>query len=557
MPIQRTRFRPPAPARRKRTGEINVRPLGGVHKGLPPQDLPIGMSPECQNFVPKVDGYITPRSGLSQNGTWDFAGPVLGAMEMFDIQGRSNLLAPSDKFINFRHADDTSWASFSYTAGSQTWFNGDLSGSTKNYFRGTSVYDQNTNAFIGIVCNGFNSLKFFRVQDSETSFSDFTWTDSINSTVRAQDIASVNDRLVLFNCVGLDSSSNEVAYPTRVMWSARGNPKSFLIADGAGAEDLMDMQGEGKAAVRFRDFLLLFTDYEVWRATPTLDNYAFRFDRVRDATGCAYPNTIAQTPIGVAFLGRDREVYITDGSSTIPLGPISGDGPSRIQRLMWDDATDLDRAWATFNESEQRYELYFTHRADSTDGYPGRALYYALDDRTWWPQKFAFGLSGGVDVTDPWDFVTWDEATQTYADLISAWNALDSEQKERRVAVFDSKGTQLSFRSTQTSDDGTAIDARWRSGGLRVGDFRKTHLTEVWTDYEADSASSFSLYIGSSRNTQDFDSGTKLAMTNPGGLVHAPTWKTDTAPLFEIRLNDGGTPRIVSFMATVKEASRF
>lgn len=551
-PVPRSRFVPPASAPRKRTRSVEVRPLGGLHTGVPPQDLRPGYSPALKNFVPDPDGLITPRSGLSAFGTHDFGGPVLGASEVFDDQGASCAFAPSTRSLSFFHPTNGVWSELSYVPGSLSWMQGLPSGLSTDLWDSTSIFDIATNSYIAVASNNVDSLKFFTVDDATTTYSDFTYADSIDSTSAARGVASVNDRLVLFNTL----SSTNTKYPTRVMWSARGNPKSFLIDDGAGAEDLMDMKGEGIAAVRFKDFLLLFTNQEIWRATPTLDSYAFRFDRVVDNQGTRFAKTIVATPNGVIFLGRDYEVYVTDGAGVYPLGPEGGEGLSRIQRYIKDNIDDPMRAWALYNQSDKRYELFFPTTA-STSGFPDRALFFDLVNRTWWPQEFGAELSSGVDVEDASEGDVIDAVEDAIDDVPTQFDLFAVVTGDRRPNVFTATGSALRFRSDQTSDAGTAIDARWRSGGLGGGAFRQTHLTEVWTDYETDETSSASLFVGNARDADAFSSGVTLSFTTPGGVVFTPTWKTSRDPNFEIRIADGSRPKIASFSATLKDGSKF
>jgi hypothetical protein len=432
---------------------------------------------------------------------------------------------------------------------------GPVSGTSKDYFRSVSVYDQNIDEYIGVFSNGTDSVKFFSVVANAypNTYSDFTFIDSIDSTVKARDVAAVNDRLILVN---LEDAAG-TRFPTRVLWSARGNPRSFLIDDGAGAEDLMEMRGEIQAAIRFRDFMLLFTEYEIWRATPTLDSYAFRFDRVADNVGCPFPKTIAVTPHGVVFMEHHHEVFITDGSTVAPLGPAEAGGPSRIHNYLHSEVVDFDRMWSLYNHSLDRYELYYATAA-STTGYPVKSLWYTLSSRAWWPQMFSHELSSGVDIYDPVDFISYDEVDDAYDDIDLTYDDYDVRRKRRRINVFTSGGVNLRFDPDATDDDGEIIDARWRSPGLHGGaPHRQAHLTEIWTDFVAPSSSSASLFVGAARNSSAFDDGTSIALSVAGDAIFTPTWKTGTAPNFEIRIADGGTPKIVSFQATIKDASRF
>ena len=539
-----------APPKHERSVSIPVE--GGVHRGLPAHALPPGMSPDVRNFYPTTDGWIEPRSGLSSFGTHTFSGAVLGAAEVFDVAGTSCGFAPSSVSFSFLHPDAQIWSSLSYVQSNVTHMRGTPSGQSTDYFRTTSVYDAGTDSFIAVTSNNTNSVKFFTVASNASVFSDFSWVDSLSSTMKAKDVVAINDRLVFFNT----ESSDGTRYVTRVLWSARGDPKNYQIASEAGFEDLMGMRGEGQAAVRFRDFLLLFTEYEVWRGTPTLDAYAFRFDRVVDNVGCPFPKTIAVTPNGVIFMEHDREIYITDGNAVASLGPVGAEGPSRIQRILQDDAVNMDRSWGIYNHSENRYELYYT-ASDSSEGFPTRSLWYDITKRSWWPQYFSHEVTSGIDMYDPAVIVTYDEIEDSYDSVALNYDAYDVVQRNRLVNIFTSGGSTLRFRSAQTSDNGSAIDARWRSPGLKSPDHRKFHMTDVWTDYETDSASSASLFLGDARDPDGFDATRALSLTTSAAPIFSPCWTTSQAPAFELRLNDGGRPRITSFTATLRSASRF
>lgn len=551
---QRAKFTPFTPKRARGERIVPVDPTKGFHGGLPPEDLPPGYSPELQNFIlTSSGGYIRPRSGLSQYGTYDFNGAVLGAKEIFDVEGNSCGFAPSSRSFSFLHPGNQAWSDLSYTPNSNiTHMRGNVSGTSSDYFRTASIYDINTEQVLAVTSNNTDSFKAFQVDVSAGTFSDFTHPDSISSTVASADIVSVNDRLVFFNT--LDATGGR--FPTRVMWSARGNPRSFLINDGAGFEDIMDMRGAGQAAVRFRDFILLFTQYEIWRGTPTYDAYAFRFDRIVDNIGCPYPKTIVATPQGVIFLGSDRELYMTDGARLAPIGPVEGQGHSRVQGKIRDEATNLDRAWALYDSQEHSYELFYTG-AGSPDGYPNRAIVYQIEEAAFWPFDYNLGISSGMDLTDPATLITWEDLNDAWDSYGAQWDDYSTSQKERRVNVFTSNGSTLRVFSTQTDDDGLVIDARWRSGGFKNG-MRQVHLAEIWIDHEEkNSPSTLSLYVGSARDDTDRAVVKEVSLPLDSQPVFIPTWKTDRAPDFEIRIADGSTPKIDAFQVTLRDASKF
>lgn len=553
MPVQRARFTPPAPRvpRRKTKTEI-FHPTGGLHAGVAPSNLPAGFTPKAQNFE-SGPGYITPRSGLSAFKSYSFGAPVLGAIENFDHLGNGFAWASSVSTMALL-VDE--WSTLSVIT--TTELNGakidvTASASSRELFDATNIYNKDTDRYMTIFSNNSDWMGWFSVETSSTTWSTFTWCETLSGTKYARSLEAINDRLVLFN----STDTLGVNFPTRIMWSARGGPTDFLLANGAGFEDKLAMQGEGQKVIRFRDFLLLFTDLEIWRAQPTLDDYAFRFTRVSDTIGCPYPHTIVSTPQGVIFLGSDREVYITNGGIPQPLGSVGGGGPSRIQSTLNGVFSDFNgrRAWATYNQKARRYELNIPTPGDQ---FPTEAFWYDIDEQTWFPQVYVHELSFGINITNPTTPILWSDVPATWTSVSSSWDAMVSGSPDRQSMAFSSLGSVFRSFATQTTDDGTAIDARWKSHGLRTSDaMAKAALSEVWLDYESDSASSATVFVGSVRSGADLGEGTAVSLRSTDVPTFVPTWAVDSTPAFEIRISDGGRPRFSRFQVQLQDAGKF
>jgi len=553
MAIQKTRFGFPTRSPRQVRSRTEIfRPVLGLHVGDVPQDLMPGFTPESLNFVTEA-GYITPRSGLSQFGGYSFGQPVLGGAELPDAEGNLAAVALSASSIAMYHPSTDTWSQLSYVRGS-TLTQDDLpSGLSTDYWSTAAIFDPEANAFMAVLSNGTNYAKWFHVDASTATYSDFTWAEVLEATKTAKAVAAVNDRLVFFNTV----SSQGTKYPTRLVYSARGNPRSFLVADGAGAIDLMDMRGEGVAAIKAQDQLFLFTDEEIWRAVPTLDDYAFRVERVSDRLGCPYPRTIAASPIGIIFLARDLEVYVLSGTQVVPLGPPAPGEPSRIQPYLRRHMIEGFRAWAAFNAVERRYELYFSTR-ESMNGFPVRALYYNIDDQSWMPQKFAHELSFGFDLEDPGTPVTWEDLEGfAWDELNQAWDSFGRGADQRHTVAFGSGGTAYRLYSGYTNDDGIALEARWRSHALSQADqMRQKHLTELWIDYETEVSSEVGVHLSNDLG-QGFQSSRTVQLSPGRRNQFVPVWITGQAPMFEIRVADGSRPKIARFQASLTDAGKF
>jgi hypothetical protein len=206
------------------------------------QTLPPGFTPDSRNFT-APNGLLTPRSGLSNHDSFFLDGPALGVAEVFDASGNLAGLAQSDTSFIFSHPDSASWSTLSYqktTAGPAGFaeVNDIPSGLSTDYYRTASIYDKTTDKVIAVSSNNTEWMKWFPVEGSTTTLSDFTWVNSLDSTKAAKDITAINDRLVFFNTL----SSAGTRFPQRVLWSARGGAIDFVLANGAGFEDLVSMR---------------------------------------------------------------------------------------------------------------------------------------------------------------------------------------------------------------------------------------------------------------------------------------------------------------------------
>lgn len=112
---------------------------------------------------------------------------------------------------------------------------------------------------------------------------------------------AIDDRLVVFGTI--DTSG--VTHPTRVRWTQRGSGNSFI---GGGFEDLVDMSGTARAITHAQGRMVLFTEREVWQATPRRDAYAFDFLQLKRDYGLIAPRAYVDTPYGLFWVANDRSV---------------------------------------------------------------------------------------------------------------------------------------------------------------------------------------------------------------------------------------------------------
>lgn len=496
-----------------------IHPARGFHGGVPAQELEAGFTPEARNFVTKKRS-ITPRSGLSGYGSVN--ANAIGGGEVADASDNRYAFFVSTNTLSMRTEGASSWQDLTAgTGGNAPSVNSD------SYWQTGGVYDPDDDENLALFVNPNDTPKVVHLAPSRTTFSDFTHPYSIFSNARS--IIGFDDRLVFFN---VESSAS--SFPQRVVWSMQGFPRDYEIANGAGFEDLMMMRGEGTKVLAEENTLLFFTEEEIWRGQKRPDEFAFEFTRVSSRLGCPYPQTIAKVQSGVAFLARDLEVYLVAGNEIVPIGPAEQGGESRIQDYLRDNLVDAHRCWATFNEPERRYELYFAD-SDSGSGYPNRALFFSFEDRSWMPQRFSHEVSYGYAYEDP-----------------------SSNATNAHTLLSDSTGDVYRLRSDQTTDDGTKIDCRWRSHGMGTRDHMSwDQLYEIWTEHKNGSASSMTIHLSTDLGANFTESIGVDLVASDASRVLAPVFISAPYPQFELRLDDGGTPEIARIQGVLRSSGKF
>ena len=530
----------PRIGRRRERIEI-LDPSLGFDGSAPASELEPGRTPESRNFVTDFKA-ITPRSGLSVYGTaTDVVTPVLGSREVLDDTGRWFAVAASSRTVRILEADPSpTWQTLTFD-GVDT-----PSGLSRDYWSIDYIFNPGRSQNMVVLANNVNQPKWFLTDGPTATLSDYTFLNSFMST--AKSVQQIDDRLTFFNV-----RESGVRQPTRLVYTPRGLPTSDSIFAGAGAVDVPGMQGVGQAHIRDKEGLLLFTAREIFRARVRRDFFAFDFFPLTQDIGCPFPRTIANVPAGVMFVAQDLELYILSGNVLVPLGPSERGKPSRVKQLLTDEMSEGALMWATYNPGKNRYELYYKTTSGS---FPRRALFYDFETGSLMQQRFTHELSHGFPFSDPAGIggLFWDDVNETWDQVSTVWDDAGQPREAPRagvdIMVFGSAGTSYRFRSDQTTDDGTAIDCRWRSHGMagrdRLG-FERLH--EVWTEYEAASASSASVFCSYDLGT-NFDAGFALSLRSSSHSVEfAPVDCEAQAPQFEFRLQDGGTPRIHSFQA--------
>lgn len=524
-----------------------VEPTLGMDSSQPSVDAPLGSTPASINFIFR-DGSLEPRPCLSARGSTPQpfgASPMLGGMELVGVSNtRYPLASGTTRWAMYGQASTPNgWSVLSYVSAFGT-SDPPALGAT-DYWDHAQIYYPIRDETIAIGAPGsYQSL--YCAQSDTTVFSTLT------SAPQARFITAFDNYLVAFNI-----RQNTVDLVQRVQWSDRGNPSNWT-GGLSGFEDLLAMAGQGTRIVAQENRLLLFSDSEIWQGVSRDYPFVFTFGALDSSVGCPYSWTVADTPLGTIFLAKDYQVYLLPkgGGTARPIG-------QRLHQSIRNAIDHPERAWAVYDHTYSQYQLYYPTKGGS--GYPQKAVFLDINTGSWAPQAFdeqggALSLTRGFEARQSSSATTWgglQAAGVTWAQLGSTWADLAGTSEARSVLAGSSTGTMYNYSSTATSDNGAAVESRWRSTGLTGGDpsHQKT-LTELRVDYQADSASSmtvrFSQNLGAS-----FGNSTALDLPASSGLSQtiAYPYIASRYPLFEVS-SQGFRFKIYRFFAKYRSGGR-
>lgn len=524
----------PAPSNLQSSSFATFGVTGGVDAFNDPWATEPGCSPNVSNFVLDRNGII-PRSGHTV-----FPGTVnqivddqhqggIAVGKFYDGAGSRYLVAVSARSVLFYPNSTNTWSSLS----------------------ALGVLD-NGSSFPRLLAQSFKGAESLLVwahgngitgilslaSNTSTFYSPFTYFYSLTSKAKA--VESMDQRLVWLNVSPPDTNQGS---PTRLVWSARGNPLNYDVASGAGFETL-PMNGKGTAVCAAdEDILYVFTNTETWIGVKRLDAFAFDFTPISRSVGCVHSRTAIRTPYGVVFLGSDMMVYLLSGKEMRPIGVKVRSLLQEQNRSYAFNAITNGATWGMYNTADRRYELYFGQLGSSFF-----ALFYQFDNDSWWPQEFgSVGMAGGTDGLDVLQGVTTNPSVSS---------------REYRTVLFTSNGTAVYTDSILTNDfNSLKITAYWHSPVIRpMLDPNQTHVQEVWTAYnnlrrESDTSTLIPLSSGMSvRLTRDgfnYDSSplSVSLVSSRISYTHTPVNSVGPYPQFMVQVADGGKPKFIGFGA--------
>lgn len=514
----------------------------------PGVDAPLGSTPNSDNYIFR-DGALEPRPMLSLRNSTPQPLGVNAVLGVYELESTTNLRTPlasgtTQWAVYGQSQTPNGWSVLSYVSSFGLNDPPNLAAGT-DYWDFAQTYYAARDQHIAIGAAG-------SYQTLYTTQSDSTVFSSLTGAPRAKYVASLDNYVMAFNV-----KDGNGTYVQRALWNDRGSASSWT-GGLSGFEDLLSMKGAGTRVIVQDNKYLLFSDKEVWQGVQRDYPFIWSFAPYDTSRGCPYSWTIANTPLGAMFLGKDYQVYLLPkgGGQAHPIG-------QRLHKTIRNLIDNPSRAWAVYDNTYGQYQLHYPIKGGS--GYPQRAVFLDILSGSWAPQSFdrsggQLSLSRGAEIYVSSSATTWgglQAAGIKWSDLNMTWAELQGTSEARSVLIGSSAGTLYYMNSNATSDNGTEVECRWQSTGLG-GEDPSTQKTvrEFRVDYQGDSSSSLTVRFSQNMGGS-FGISTQINLPAVSGLSQAITYPYFGAryPSFEV-LSSGQRHRLYRFWLSFRRGGR-
>lgn len=523
----------PLPASRSRTTVLIVEPTLGFNATQPETDLPLGQTPESVNWIMR-DGALEPRSRLSTVGANENPVKVVtGGYEVVNSVGSVFPIVSGTTQIAYY--SNGSWSKLSYVSANGV--NAPPSATSNDFYDIVQTYYPDIDEMVWMAgCESYQTL--YTGSAGSATFS------TVSSAPMAKYLTTLNDYVLAFNI-----KSGSSRFVQRVQWSDRGGPFTWTpsTSNNAGLEDLLSAKGQGTAIKELDTRVILFFEHEIWQGIPGQGARIFDFAPLDRTIGTTFTWTIQKTPLGLIFLGPDFMLYLIpkDGSQAVPVG-------KPVQRRLRDTIDLPSKAHAVYDEQLNAYRLFYAVRGGP--GYPTEEFVFNLLEHNFAPQTYALA-TGTRAITRAFPAysqsatagLTWSDistAGYTWDTIPFKWNQMlsTSTNVNRTIFAGSSDGTVYQLSSLYTTDDGTPVEARWRTSALG-GDFPEgiKQVNAVLVDCATQVMSHLTVRV-SRDGGASFDVGQQVTFGASSIETQAAAWVATPAlfPMVELTTEDIG-----------------
>lgn len=336
------------------------------------------------------------------------------------------------------------------------------------------------------------------------------------------------------------SSVHDSGYqPYRIRWSAKLNHEDWT-SQGSGFEDLLAAPGAGVDAVHgvfpvSDTIALMVRSRSIWTMAQTgLVGTPFLFSNMLSEIGSNSPESIADVPGGVVFLGLD-DIYVVTPSGPQPIG-------EPIRRQILDNIALPREAYGAYDPFRGEYRLGVREGSGTTS--LNVIWTYSFADKGWTRAEYPFDIRA-LAFTRFAVSLTIGQLTGTIGDLTGPIGELGVT--DRSQGMYFAMGDTGRFIVREEPDDvqdvnnaGAATDSaiEIRTGLVKLEDYKRTQIMEVRLVYEAVTALTlnFEYSIDGGTTWITYVSGVAApATTKPETLVIRKRLDVDWA---QVRLTD-------------------
>ncbi len=239
---------------------------------------------------------------------------------------------------------------------------------------GYSLGAQERWEFATLFDNVYATTRSQPLQGKEKSNSSALYEDWITSTAKPQGahMAVSGSFLMLGNILYPQDSGGIVDRPTRVWWSAIGNPQDFDPSPStqAGFQDLTGADPGRIMKVVGGEYFTIFGRNTIHRADYVGPSVIFQITEIEPARGCLASGSVVSVGRRHFYLS-DEGFYVQDGQDSAPIGE------GRINNTFFGelDQSNIDRITAA-RDPDDTIVYWLYPGSGNTDGQPNRKLAY-------------------------------------------------------------------------------------------------------------------------------------------------------------------------------------
>lgn len=420
--------------------------------------MPPGSAQSMTNFLP-LDGVLVPRSRLSSlNTIRTLPTSPTGMAECLRADG----VVPHSAIwcsTATAHGILTSNGSMSMASGVSTFGGAPDPTISSAYWNYAQIYSADLNENMLIAAARASTQTLLCLYQLNGGSLGKALSSYLTSAPKAATVASFDNYLIAWNI----TDPVEGAFATRAQWCQRGSPSNWT-GEGSGFEDLLQARGAGTAIFGLEDGrVILFTSVEIWYGTSAAYPAQFQFAPLDASVGCAIPRTIAQTDLGLVFVGSDHFLRVLPRGGGTSQIIVPGVGPYLRQNVL---LAPNQSNWATYDARTKIYYLFL----------PNSAL--------------AINIATGE-----WGFLAYDSSSPMSTGMgVASVSAFDGSEG---MFFANSFSTFFSTNSLLQNDSSIfTTTSTWRSsviGSDLPGSYKQ--LTDLQIDYRATSGSTVTLRI--------------------------------------------------------------